>query len=54
MKVRDVGLDVHLDFCEVAICENGSVRSAGRVEPHPSALSCSRKAWRRTIGSRWR
>ena len=38
MKVRDVGLDVHLDFCEVAICENGSVRSAGRVETTPERL----------------
>jgi transposase len=31
-------LDVHLDFCEVAICENGSVRSAGRVETMPERL----------------
>jgi transposase len=26
-----VGLDLHRDFCEVAICEEGVVRSAGRV-----------------------
>ena len=38
MKVRDIGLDVHLDFCEVAICESGSVRSAGRVETTPERL----------------
>ena len=38
MKVRDIGLDVHLDFCEVAICENGSVRSAGRVATTPESL----------------
>jgi transposase len=36
--MRDIGLDVHLDFCEVAICENGSVRSAGRVETTPERL----------------
>jgi hypothetical protein len=28
---RAIGLDVHRDFCEVAICEAGKVRSAGRV-----------------------
>jgi transposase len=28
---RAVGLDLHRDFCEVAICEEGVVRSAGRV-----------------------
>ena len=30
--MRAVGLDVHLEFCEVAIAEGGRVRSAGRVE----------------------
>jgi transposase len=29
--VRYVGLDVHREFCEVAIAERGRVRSAGRV-----------------------
>jgi transposase len=28
---RAIGLDVHREFCEVAICEEGEVRSAGRV-----------------------
>jgi len=28
---RAIGLDVHREFCEVAICEDGEVRSAGRV-----------------------
>jgi hypothetical protein len=28
---RAVGLDVHRDFCVVAICEDGKVRWAGRV-----------------------
>jgi transposase len=31
-------LDVHRDFCEVAICEAGRVRSAGRIETSPEAL----------------
>ncbi len=35
---RAIGLDVHRDFCEVAICENGKVRSAGRVASTPEAL----------------
>jgi Transposase len=35
---RAIGLDVHLDFCEVAICEEGKVRSAGRVPSTPEAL----------------
>jgi transposase len=29
---RAVGLDLHRDFCEIAICEDGVVRSAGRVK----------------------
>jgi transposase len=36
--VRFIGLDVHLDFCEVAICERGKVRSAGRVASSPEGL----------------
>jgi len=35
---RAIGLDVHLDFCEIAICEEGKVRSAGRVASTPEAL----------------
>jgi transposase len=35
---RAIGLDVHLDFCESAICEGGKVRSAGRVASTPEAL----------------
>lgn len=31
--VRFIGMDVHRDFCEVAICESGGrVRSAGRID----------------------
>jgi hypothetical protein len=29
---RAIGMDVHLEFCEVAVCEDGQVRSAGRVD----------------------
>jgi transposase len=36
--VRAIGLDVHRDFCEVAIAEGGEVRSAGRIETTPEAL----------------
>jgi transposase len=36
--VRFIGLDVHLDFCEIAICEGGRVRSAGRVPSSPAGL----------------
>jgi transposase len=36
--VRFIGLDVHLDFCEIAICEEGRVRSAGRVVTSPEGL----------------
>jgi transposase len=35
---RGVGLDLHRDFCGVAICEDGVVRSAGRVKTTPEAL----------------
>jgi transposase len=36
--VRSIGLDVHRDFCEVAIVEAGEVRSAGRIETTPATL----------------
>jgi transposase len=36
--VRDIALDVHIDFCEVAIAERGEVRSAGRIETNPAAI----------------
>jgi len=31
-------LDVHLEFCEVAIAEQGEVRSAGRIETRPEQI----------------
>src|SRR5215210_6103015 len=36
--MRSIGIDVHRDFCEVAIAEGGSVRTAGRVATEPEAL----------------
>ena len=35
---RAIGLDVHRDFCVVAICEDGRVRSAGRVPSTPEGI----------------
>ena len=35
---RAIGLDVHREFCEVAICEDGVVRSAGRVPSTPEGI----------------
>jgi hypothetical protein len=35
---RAIGLDVHRDFCVVAICEDGEVRTAGRVPSTPEGL----------------
>src|SRR5436190_12903250 len=37
--MRFIGLDVHRDFCEVAIAEAGAVRLAGRVQTEPAALT---------------
>jgi transposase len=36
--MRSIALDVHRDFCEVAIAEAGEVRFAGRVKTEPEAL----------------
>jgi transposase len=36
--VRAFGLDVHRDFCEVAIAEGGRIRSAGRIRTRVAAL----------------
>jgi transposase len=35
---RAIGLDVHREFCEVAICEDGKVPSAGRVPATPEGI----------------
>ena len=36
--MRYVALDVHIDFCEVAIAEQGEIRSGGRIETKPEAI----------------
>jgi Transposase len=36
--MRSVALDVHLDFCEVAIVEDGELHSAGRIETKPEQI----------------
>jgi transposase len=36
--VRRFGLDVHRDFCEVAVAVDGAVRSAGRIATRREAL----------------
>jgi transposase len=35
---RAIGLDVHREFCEVAICQDGVVSSAGRVPATPEGV----------------
>jgi len=36
---RAIGLDVHRDFCVIAICEDGKIRSGGRVPSTPEGLA---------------
>ena len=36
--MRYVGLDVHRDFCEVAIAEGGEIESVGRIQTTPEQL----------------
>jgi hypothetical protein len=35
---RAIGLDVHRTFCEIAICEDGVARPAGRVASTPEGI----------------
>ena len=35
---RSIGLDVHRDFCQVAIADGGRARSAGRIVTSPEQL----------------
>lgn len=37
--MRFIGLDVHLDFWVIAICDAGRVRSGGRVPTSPHGLA---------------
>jgi hypothetical protein len=36
--MRAIGIDVHRDFCEMAVSEGGRLRSAGRVSSTPEEL----------------
>jgi transposase len=36
--MRYIGLDVHREFCEVAISEQGKLRSAGRIRTRRAEL----------------
>lgn len=36
--MRSIGMDVHRDFCEIAIAEDGVVRAAGKIATTPQAL----------------
>jgi transposase len=36
--MRAIALDVHIDFCEVAIAEGGGVRSVGRIKTTPQEI----------------
>jgi transposase len=43
---RAIGLDVHRTFCEIATCEAGVTRSAGRVPATPDGIeSLARSLW---------
>jgi len=53
-QVREIALDVRVDFCEVAIAEAGEVRSVGRISTRPRSSSCSGRASIRVIGWRGR
>jgi transposase len=37
-RVRSTGMDVHRDFCEVAIAADGAVRAGGRIKTTRAAL----------------
>jgi hypothetical protein len=37
-KLRYFGVDVHLEFCEIAVCEDGRVSQVGRIASTPEAI----------------
>ncbi len=51
---RAIGLDVHRDFCVVAICEDGKVRPAGRVPNTPEGLAALTESLLASDRWRWR
>jgi len=48
--VRFFGIDVHLEFCEVAVAEGGKVSHVGRIASTPEAIRSSRVVRRRGSG----
>jgi transposase len=48
MNRRCIGLDVHRDFCQIAVWQTGKVSLAGRVEARPEALLAYAKGLRPT------
>jgi hypothetical protein len=50
---RAIGLDVHRGFCVVAICEDGKVRSAGRVPSTPEGLGALAESLLATDRGAW-
>jgi transposase len=46
--MRAIGLDVHLEFCEVSIAEGGELRSAGRIATKPEEI----ELFARSLGAR--
>ena len=52
--MRFIALDVHSDFCEVAIKDGSGLRGAGRVKSSSRSSSCSREAFARMVRWRWR
>jgi hypothetical protein len=53
-EVRAIGLDVHRDFCEVAIVAEGRLRSAGRIQTRPEALELFAQSLDARDWWRWR
>jgi hypothetical protein len=51
---RAIGLDVHRDFCEVAIAEGGALRSAGRIATTPEQLELFAQSLAPTDRVAWR
>ena len=54
MARRCIGLDVHREFAQVAIWQDGLVRQAGRFATTPEGVRASPTSWGRRMRWRWR
>jgi hypothetical protein len=54
VQMRAVALDVHGDFCEVAIGDQDGVRAAGRIKTRPDELELFARVSTSTTTSRSR